>query len=394
MNQESGNQTVKFSLVVGGPFHTLLSRLGLTGADQLPMLRAAVVLALLAWLPPALLAIAQSLIDSHYSGWSFFTDLTVYTRFLIAVGVMVATERYADSRTLMLVQEFRNARLLSDHSRSAFATALAIADRRSSSRLAELLILIVAVVWSTITTLYTIETIGTSWEGSMVAGVATLSWAGEAGRFLSTPLFLFLVLRWFWRFLVWTALLYRISRLQLHLSPMHPDRSGGIGFLAIYPSIFSGLVFALSCVVTAAMLKELDFVHYDAQTVWLAIALWIAVILIVFIGPLLVFMPPIMAARTKALLDYGRLIQQFQQAFHRKWIDEARNGQDLMGSSDLAPLSSLYATLKNVRALQLIPVDKAAIVQLVIAAGLPLLLVVAKQVSLLVMLQWIVGKIL
>jgi hypothetical protein len=228
----------------------------------------------------------------------------------------------------------------------------------------------------------------------VVAGEAVLSWAGEAGRFLSNPLFLFLVLRWFWRFLVWTALLYRISRLRLQLSPMNPDRSGGLGFLAMYPGIFSGLIFALSCVVASAILKELDFVRHDPQTVWIALAVWIVVILIVFIGPLLVFIPPILAARAKALLEYGRLVSQFQRAFHHKWIDEARNGKDLMGSPDLSPLSSLYAILQTVRGLQVIPVDKAAIVQLVIAAGLPLLVVVAKQMSILVMLQWIVGKIL
>ncbi|MDP2827251.1 MAG: hypothetical protein Q8O37_01460 [Sulfuricellaceae bacterium] len=394
MEAKSADHAPRFSLVVGGPFHALLSRLGLTGADQLPTLRAAFALALLAWLPPALLVVAQSVIDNSYSGWGFFTDLTVYTRYLIAVWVLVATERYADSRTIMLVHEFRDARLIPDDSHPAFAAALDIADRRSSSRLAELLILLVAVVWSALSTQYAVEIARSSWEGAVIAGGVSLSWAGEAGRFLSNPLFLFLVLRWFWRFLVWTVLLYRLSRLRLQLSPMHPDRSAGLGFLAIYPGIFSGLAFALSCVVASAMLKELSFVQHDPQAVWLALALWVAVVLLVFIGPLLVFTPHILAAREKALLEYGRLVNQFQRAFHHKWIDEARNGKDLMGATDLAPLSSLYAILQTVRGLQVIPVDKTAVAQLVIAAGLPLLAVVAKQVSLLAMLQWIVGKIL
>ena len=30
--------------------------------------------------------------------------------------------------------------------------------------------------------------------------------------------------------------------------PLHPDRSGGLGFLANFPGIFSGFVFALSSV--------------------------------------------------------------------------------------------------------------------------------------------------
>ena len=36
--------------------------------------------------------------------------------------------------------------------------------------------------------------------------------------------------------------------LSLQLMPLHPDRSGGLGFLANFPGIFSGFVFALSSV--------------------------------------------------------------------------------------------------------------------------------------------------
>jgi hypothetical protein len=390
----SDNQAARFSLVVGGPFYALLSRLGLTGADQLPTQRAAIALALLAWLPLALLAVAQSVIDSSYSGWGFFTDSTVYTRFLLAIWVMIVTERYADSRTLMLVHEFRDTQLLSDDSKPAFAAALARADRRSSSGFAELLILLVAVAWSTLTTRYAVELAGSSWEGTVAAGEATLSWAGETVRFLSNPLFIFLVLRWFWRFYVWTDLLYRISRLRLQLSPMHPDGSAGLGFLAIYPGIFSGLAFALSCVIASAMLKDIDLVQHSANTVWLALAVWLVAVLIVFIGPLLVFTPVLLAVRDQATIEYGRLADQFHRAFHHKWIEEARSGEDLIGSPDFSPVSGLSTNLQTARKLQMVPVNRSAVVQLVIAAGVPLLAVVVREVPLADIVKWIVGKIL
>lgn len=388
------DQAARFSLVVGGPFYTLLSRLGLNGADQLPSQRAAIAMALLAWLPPALIAIAQSVIDSSYSGWGFFTDSTVYTRFLIAIWVMIVTERYADSRTLMLVYEFNNTQLLSDDSKPAFATALASADRRSASRLAELLILVVAVVWSTLATRYAVEVAGSSWEGAEAAGKATLSWAGETTRFWSNPLFLFLVLRWFWRFYVWTELLYRISRLRLQLSPMHPDGSAGLGFLAIYPGIFSGLAFALSSVIASAMLKELDLVQHGANTVWLALAAWLVMVLIVFIGPLLVFTPVLLAVRDQATIEYGRLADQFHRAFHHKWIEEARSGEDLIGSPDFSPVAGLSTHLQTARKMHVVPINRSAVIQLVIAAGIPLLAVVVREVPVADIVKWIVGKIL
>src|SRR5262245_26032029 len=261
----------RFSLVAGGPFHRVLRRPGPTGADQLPTWTAALVLALLAWLPPAVLAVAQSLADGSYSGWGFFTDSTVYTRFLIAIWMMVVTERYADGRILVLARQFRNGRLLSDAHLPALAEVFAIADRRSSSAIEEVIIAVAALVWSGMTARYAVALAGSSWEGTMVAGEVVLSWAGAAARFFSNPLFIFLLLRWIWWFLVWTALLLRISRLPLQLTPLHPDRSAGLGFLAIFPSIFSGLVFALSCVIASNLSKDLGLQQHGPQTGWVAL---------------------------------------------------------------------------------------------------------------------------
>jgi hypothetical protein len=394
MDPGSGDSADRFSLVAGGPFHAVLRRLGLLGADRLPTPRAAIGLALLAWLPPALLAVAQSLVDDRYSGWGFFADLTVYTRYLVAIWVMIATERYADGRIVILVRQFREARLLSDDGLPAFAAALTAADRRSSSALAEVVIVAAALVWSGLTAHYAVALAGSSWEGMVVDGEVALSWAGETARFVSTPLFLFLVLRWMWRFLVWMALLYRISRLQLQLTPMHPDRSAGLGFLAIYPSVFSGFVFALSCVVASAFLKELGLVRHSPETVWFALAGWLGVNLVLFLGPLLVFVGPLHAARERALLEYGRLANQHHLAFHRKWIGEARSGEDLMGSPDSSSASDLNAIVQVVRELRVVPIDGAAVVQLVVAAGVPLLAVVATQMPLVDLAKWIVGTIL
>jgi hypothetical protein len=293
----------QFSLVVGGPFHRLLRRLGLTGPDALPTRCAVLLLALAAWALPAVLVIAQALLDDRYSGWGFFADWTVHTRYLLAVGIMIATERYADGRLNTLARHFRAAHIVSDAEEHAFRSALARADRRSASIVAELVILAAALSWPGLTAHYAVHLSGTGWDGVNTAGGSVLSWAGEAARWVSTPLFLFLMLRWLWRFLVWSELLYRISRLSLQLTPLHPDRSGGLGFLANFPGIFSGFVFALSCVVAAAMVKDLGVQEHAAQTVWFAVAGWVVLILALALGPLLVFLRPLYALRERALID-------------------------------------------------------------------------------------------
>ena len=114
--RESATSDDPISLVRGGPFHRALDRLGLLGADRLPTPRAAVAVALLAWLPPAILAVVQSLTDDSYRGFSFFSDFTTHTRYLFAIAMMIATERYASGRVSLLLRQFRSAHLIPDDS--------------------------------------------------------------------------------------------------------------------------------------------------------------------------------------------------------------------------------------------------------------------------------------
>jgi hypothetical protein len=383
----------RFSLVAGGPLNALLGRLGLIGDDRLPTPLAAVVLALVAWLPPALLAIVQSLRDGDYVGWGFFTDGTVYARYLVAIGVMVGTDRYADWRLTRLARHFRESSLIPEASLSAFSGALQIADCRSSARLAELVMLVAALIWSSLTILYAVDVARSSWEGRVVGGAGVLSWAGESARFVSNPLFLFLAFRWIWRFFVWTQLLFRISRLPLRLTPLHPDRAAGLGFLAIYPGIFNGFIFALSCVIASSMVKEIGLAEHSPQTIWLALAVWVGISLLAVLGPLVVFAWPLYQLRERALLEYGRLATQHHLAFHHKWIDESRSGETLMGSPDPSSASDINATVAAVQDMRFLPVDGLAVLQLVIAAGVPLLAVVATQIPIGEIVQWILGRI-
>lgn len=382
MATESTELSPRFSLVAGGPFHALLGSVGLLAADQLPRARAAVVLVMIAWLPPAVLVAVLSAIDDGYAGWGYFTDPTAYSRYLVAITVMIATERYANRRILALVHHFRESGLLAHDQGSAFAALLDTADRRTSSTPIELVIAAVCLLLAGTSMSIAIDISGSSWGGARESGTVALSWAGNYARFVSTPLFQFLLLRWMWRFLAWTLLLCQIARLPLQLAPLHPDRAAGLGFLSIYPSIFSGFVFALSCVVASAFLRELDLEQLAADTVWFGLAGWIGIVLLIFLGPLTVFVRPLYLAREQALLSYGRIASQHHIAFHRKWIEPAMGGEDMLGSADPSSVSDLNASVQAVLDMRTIPVDRSAVVQLLIAAAVPLLTVVAALIPL------------
>lgn len=393
---ESGTaQTgTRFSLVVGGPFYRVLKRLGLIEADGLSGRRTAITLAMLAWLPPAILAAAQSIAEASNQGWGYFTDLTVPARFLIAIWAMVITERYADSRFVILARQFRSSHLLAREDQAAFEKALITADRRSSSALAECIFLVMAFVSSGRTLDLVVSIIGLGWEGTFVEGHSHLSWAGLATRYVSNPLFIFLVLRWAWWFIIWAVLLFRISRLPLQLIPLHPDRAAGLGFLSIYPSVFSGFAFALSCVISTAILKDLAFEKHSPDIVWMAIAGWMIINLLTFLGPLLVFVGPLYAVRERALLEYGRLATRRHLVMHLQWTSNRENKQDNLENPALPSASELNTSLQSIREMGYAPIDRGTVFQIIAAAGIPMFAVVITLVPMDDLLKWAVGKIL
>lgn len=386
------NLPERFSLVAGGGFHTLLGRFGLLEEDQLPSYVAAFALAILAWSIPAVFIVLQSLINPEYSGWDYFEDPTVYSRYLVAILVMIATERMADNRVGLLMRQFGDAQILDGPNRSRFAAAVSRADRRSSSKVTELLLLVLAFFWSITTTRIASEVSVENWEAAVTEGGGTvLSWAGDASAFTSNALFLFLVFRWFWRFFIWASLLRTTSRLELQVMPLHPDRCGGLGFLGIFPGIFSGLIFALSCVIAASFYKVISTVGDTEQLLWLAVTVWLLLVSTVFLGPLLFFSRPLYMAREKAVLDYGRLAHGHHLEFHRKWITGHTHGREIVGSADPSSLSDLNASVQTVHEMRIFPIDRQAMIQILISAGLPLLVMAALRMPVGDLLKLIMG---
>lgn len=146
--------------------------------------------------------------------------------------------------------------------------------------------------------------------------------------------------------------------------------------------------------VASLFLKELSYVQHSAQSVGIAMLAWLVMVLICFVGPLLAFCVPLYKVRERVLLEYGRLATQHHLAFDRKWIAEGKSGGDLLGSSDASSAADLNSSVEVALSLQMVPVDRFALIQLAVAAGIPMLAVVATQTQLLEAAKWIIGALL
>jgi hypothetical protein len=258
---------------------------------------------------------------------------------------------------------------------------------------AEALILVLALAWSWLSFYFVSSVSNSGWEEAVVNGESSLSWAGTLAELVSNPIFLFLLFRWLWRFLVWTVLLFDISRLPLRLTAIHPDRAGGLAFLSIFPGVFGGLIFALSCVVASSMLKTIDLIDPGQLFIWLAIGGWILLMMAVFLLPLLVFMAPLYRVRETAMLEFGKLAQLHHKAFHERWIEQCGDPGELLGSPDVSSVADLNACVQEAHNMQIIPLSLGCVLQTLVAAALPFLVVVATQVPLAEILKWFVGAI-
>lgn len=387
--------TQRFSLIVGGPYSTLLGRCGLLGPDRLPTSFAALLLGGLAWGLPAACALLQGVLDPAYDGTRYFEDPSTVARLFIAITVMVGTERYADRRILQIASEFWQQRLVVGEVRARFFELLRGADRQSGSALLQCMLLLAVFIGAGRAVGFTLEIEKTGWEGALLAnGDVVLSWAGTVARYLSIPLFEFLVLLWFWRLGVWSLLLYRVARLPLQLTPLHADRCAGLGFVGLFPGVFRGLVFALSCVVASLLWKDMaahDAAH-NLEFLRNVAALWVLVVLVVFVSPLLAFYQPLYALREAELTNIGRVSNNWYRQHHGRLVEGgAERADEDPCYADAPSLGELNAAIETLRSIQAVPIDRAAMIQLLAAALAPLGVVAATRMPLRQLLGSVLG---
>jgi hypothetical protein len=139
--------------------------------------------------------------------------------------------------------------------------------------------------------------------------------------FVSLPIFQFLLFRWYFRLAIWVRFLWHVSSIPLNLAPMHPDRVGGLGFLANTAYAFSTLAAAHGTVMAGQIASRIFFVGAKLTDFKFEIAIVVIFLLCLVIGPLLVFGGQLADAKRRGLRRYGTLSQRYVREFETKWLD-------------------------------------------------------------------------
>jgi hypothetical protein len=388
-------QAGDFSLVLGGPLYQLWLRLRVARRPANFQLRRILAIALVAWLP----LLVASMIDGRAwpgsAGVSFLYDLEVHVRFLVALPLLVLAESVVHLRIAPVISAFTERKLVSDADRPRFDTALASAMRVRDSLVVEVLLLVFVFaaghqIWSSRAALDS-----ATWYGTPAFSGTRLTPAGWWYVFGSLPLFQFILLRWVLRIGLWIFVLLRISKLDLRLTPTHPDRCGGLGFLGGSIDAFVPILLAQGAVVAGSIANRIFYDGKRLTDFYFEAGGLIGASVLLVLGPLALFSGALARARRRGVREYGVLASRYGQEFEDKWLRGAPPADEkLLGNADVQSLADLGSGYEAVREMRTLPFGLDAVVRVALATAAPMLPLVLTMVPIDEILRRLVDMVL
>jgi hypothetical protein len=356
----------------GGP---PMARFNKAGADARP-LRNALLVALLGWLPLAILTALQSLVTQDDSFPSFITDYAVLARSLIAAPLLVLAEDVAARHLSVLGRHFRDTGLVRAKDQPRFQEIVRSTRSLRDSFVTEMgmiaVALALAVGWATVP-LHLMP----AWHG---LGNGSFSVAGIWHQFVSLPILLFLMLGWFWRLILWGRFLFEVSRLELRMIPSHPDGSAGLKFVGISLQSLALGPCALGAILAGTIANRILHQGDTLLSFRMMILGFIVVMLALTAGPLLSFTPKLLEAMHRGALEYGAMARAVGRQWERRWLSgEVRD--EVLRTDDFVTTNSLYSIVSHVYTMNVVPVEWRNLVTVVLASILPFIPVALIEVS-------------
>ena len=371
---------IDFRLVYVGFAHSLAEQYGLAHPKLMIRLQRVVLLILITWIPLLLL----SMVSGHALGGlvevPLLHDPAVCARFLLVLPVLELAEIMVGISIPVQARYFLESRIVPEHDRSRFEAAVREVMRLRLSPRPELVIAILSFVMSIVLRLFVLSDDASNWE----CEGSSRTLAGWWYVLVSLPVMYFFLLRWLWIFVLWGWFLYRVSRLDLQLTPTHPDHAGGLGFLGWGLASFSLVLLAISGNVSSGLFGQILHENESLDSLKYHVIIFVVIALLVLHLPLLVFVGRLSRVRFRGLLDFSALVLRYDRSFEEKWIEkkDGEPAEPLLGSSDIQSLADIATAYSHVNEMLVIPFDTKGFAVLVAAALLPMLPLVGTAIPL------------
>lgn len=394
MSASTVESQADFSLVLGGPLFQMYRRTHLSG-DALELLhRRMIIISSVAWLPLLLLSALHGDAQGNAVAITFVEDIETHVRFLIALPILIAAEIVVHRRIRFAVSQFVERGIVPPEQLSEFRNAIDSTMRWRNSAIIEIALVVLVYTVGLWTWRNQIALDATSWYASDDRSQLRLTPAGYWNMFVSVPIFQFVLLRWYFRFLLWFWFLLRVSRLQLRLIASHADRAAGLGFLGGSVNAFALILLAQGALLAGLIASQIFHAGGNLMNFRVEIAGFLAFFVAVTLIPPTVFMPQLVRAKRQTSREFGLLVSRYSNEFHRKWVEGgAPADEPLLGSADVQSLADLGNSYSVVLETRLVPFGIKDVSRLAAIAATPFLPLLLTMFSLDDFVTYLLGAI-
>ena len=217
--------------------------------------------------------------------------------------------------------------------------------------------------------------VGTWYNERDIDGANRLSLAGRWYVFVSLPVFRFLALRWLARLVVvWYRFLWLMSRIPLLLNALHPDRTGGLGFLNASAFAFAPILVANTSLLSAMIAQRIWHQGATLSQFKIEIFAFVVLLILLVLLPQTFFVVQLERAWRAGAGEYGVLGSRYVDAFRRKWLcTHPHTRESLVGSADIQSLADLANAFDVIRGMYLVPITRNTVLRLLFVIVIPLL---------------------
>lgn len=382
-----------FSLVLGGPLYQLFRKAHLEDRVEDHLLWRVVVISGIVWLPLLLLC----LIDGTLTGGvpiPFIGDIETHVRFLVVIPLLILAELFVHLRIRGVVAQFIERKLIPEHALDRFHAALHAAIRLRNSVVAELLIIAIIFPLAYYLRGNVLALESATWYVRFEDDHATATLAGWWFWFVSSPIYQFLIFRWYFRLFIWARFLWQVSRIDLVLIPLHPDRNAGLGFLGGSAFALSPLLTAHGAAIAGFLANRIFYAGASLTDFKLEIVVLVVFLMLIVLGPLCVFAPKILAAKRQGLREYGQFTAEYMREFDRRWLRSVdRDEQALLGAADIQSLADIGGAFDVIREIKAFPFGRDTFMRLIAAALIPFVPLLLTLMPLEALLDRLIGAV-
>jgi hypothetical protein len=344
-------------------------------------------LILLCWVPIAVISFFKLGWDQFYL--LFLRDIATHVRFLIVLPILLFARRSLNTNFNSTIKFFHETKIVDQDNLDGFEKVMNWLNKWSNSKAVDIILIILVYSAFYFQENNQINRSSTYAPWHIVDDKITA--AGWWYLAFSLPILQMLLYRWLYTIVLWIIFLRKISRLNLHLSALHPDGVGGLGFMQYTQLSFFPVALAFSALMAGVLNNVMIFSGASVIDYKITIGSVLLLVLLLFILPLLQFLPLLAKVKRKYFFQYSLEAWPIARKYEEQLKDFYSHGENEPNASWHVDLIGSFEKTKEMK---IVLVGKTILIAFAAAVILPFLPVIAQQVPLKEIILNLLGKIL